>query len=812
MLPRSRAATPTCRRWGNVLILLLRLYRPIEGKFGNSLSWLTETIFPIGTNISLLLKMGTITRTEEPPRKRRRRAPKASKTPQWERPRSFVTEEKQPSSLPVIDENGSVRRKRVARPSFVTKIKRKQVSTQGNVSEELEATNSELEKFVQKEKHDGVSAKSFKSTKRRQRQTSDGKITQSEDVEGMKSTIAGLASRIVASPEENVHLLKQLRELAQSTKGQCAALTILTESQLYKDIAPSYKIRLVTEKEADIKVSKDVARLRKFEETLLSRYQRFVKSCISTCRWRSGGGKETSATRDMIRVRRAACKALAELIRALPHFNEAHAIATTVCALTMDREEEIRKQSANSLHEVLSNAHRASGSTLDVCVLIAKTLASSAVGKVRAAPEEVVVPLTSIQFSGFPRLPTSDKKKNEPVKSKRFKKKRRRKPEKEDGVDEAELERDLREGDAEATPQELYNARKSLLNSVCHAYFNIIRAASLSAEAVEPGSNEGRLRQRKSPPALSPALKGLLRISTYISTDVIEAIMGALAPLLEEGKLPLAVRFRCLSAAYAVLGMHSRAQKADPDSFTGDARAMDSSLYSALGALYGMDTPPKDAEYITFDALESVMAARSFRQIPSVRCAALSRRLAILAAGSAPSHACSVGLIHAAKLLMSPSLVSCIYKQKGEEFEGGDARGGAGLIQKLNLDTNDPEISSAERSASWELASLAAHFHPSVRNAAVTCSTGACGSALPNTEENVILTAKSHSSAQGGFNPPPVESFINKKSRKGRRTENLSSNEVLAQCIPNLDDRMKLICEEPVEASFFTEQFNISTN
>ena len=71
----------------------------------------------------------------------------------------------------------------------------------------------------------------------------------------VKSRIALWASKIVSDPEANLSLLKELRQFSSSHKGRSAALSILTEAQLFKDLAPAYRIRAITESEANSKVS-----------------------------------------------------------------------------------------------------------------------------------------------------------------------------------------------------------------------------------------------------------------------------------------------------------------------------------------------------------------------------------------------------------------------------------------------------------------------------------------------------------------------------------------------------------------------------
>lgn len=753
--------------------------------FRNSLALL------FAAHLASTCKMGTIPDQEAPPRKRRK-PNKPEKVPEWERARSFVADKREKASLPVIQQDGEVKRLKVQRPKFTVKSQKKKTPpAPSNPVTDAHPSSASARTDVDSKARAG---RSKANRRKKPTKTLEDYAKKIEDFEMLKTKIAAIASKVVANPEDNVALLKELRKMYHEHKGKSAALVILTESQLFKDIAPAYRIRGITEKEAEVKVSKDVAKLRTYEQTLLSSYQRYVKSCISLSRWRSGGTAETEASRNMGKVRLAACKALTELIRALPHFNEADAIAICVCSLVTDREEIVRRQCADALKIVLGDAHRASGQTLNICVLIAKQLATVAVGKIHAAPAEVVEPLAEIQFAKFARLPLSKKAKNAPKKSKRYIKKRRRKPEKEEeAVDETEIERDLREADAEATPEELYSAKKKLLDYVCHCYFNVIKAASNNTDRV--GDPEQNRNKRKKPPmALSPALKGLLRVASFISTDVIEAIIGALTPLLETGRLPLVIRFRCLSAAYAVLGVHARTLQADPDSFTGDTRAMDTSLYTALGSLYGKDTPAKDHEYVTFDAVESILSCVSFREVPLVRCTAIGRRLSILAASSAPTHTCTIGLLRVAQLMLQPGLVSAIYPQKAEKNRENSLGIDSGLIQPYDMTTNDPEIASAERSVAWELSCLTAHFHPTVREIAAKCANGFCGSRLPKTSENILLATKAHQSAKGGFNPPPRDAPLPGSSKKSKKRRlGTSSDAVLDAMFSEEEEKLSFL-------------------
>lgn len=626
-------------------------------------------------------------------------------------------------------------------------------------------------------------------------------------IESAKLKMSSLASGLIANPQEKIGNLKELRAMATQHKGRITALTLLTEAQVFKDLAPAYRIRPITEKEAAVKVSKEVLQLRTFEQALLSGYQRFIRSCISLSRWRATGNVDTPAAKDMITVRHAACKALAECLRALPHFNEVDMLIHTVCPLASDRESDVRKLCCDALTELLANAHRASGQTLNTCVLVAKQLSVVAGQKSRAIAEEVVVPLSKIHFAGFAKLPSSQKPKNARKKSKRFDKKslRRGKAQPDNGgPSDDDIQKDLAEGEADSTPQEMYGARKLLLDSVCHACFNIIKAASADVlEGTRKNTTTATTARKKPPPALSAALRGLLQICRFINTDIVEAIIAALTPILCTTRYPLVIRLRSLSAAYAILGMHARSKQTDADAVTSDACEMDNALYTALGSLFSLDARIGDMENSVFDAMEAVVSAHSFRKLPAGRAAAMGRRMCVWAAGAAMTHTCALGLIKAAQLLLDPSMVSPIFVQTSH---GGKTTfaAEAGLITEYDLRANDPDVTNAMQSAAWELSCLVHHFHPAVQETAAKCAGGMCGSRLPRSTENILLTVKGFVSNECGFNPPPLEKRPHKPGSKKSRwiAEDEFDDVVVADIIRDGDARREFLRDDCSSFSF----------
>ena len=79
---------------------------------------------------------------------------------------------------------------------------------------------------------------------------------------------------------------------------------------VFKDILPGFRIRLPTEKELGMPVSKDVKKVRDYEAALLRAYQAFLKALLDAARGQRGLG-----------FARAAIRCLCMLLPSLYSFN-----------------------------------------------------------------------------------------------------------------------------------------------------------------------------------------------------------------------------------------------------------------------------------------------------------------------------------------------------------------------------------------------------------------------------------------------------------------------------------------------------------
>jgi len=100
-----------------------------------------------------------------------------------------------------------------------------------------------------------------------------------EEIRHAKEELARIAAHISESPEENVAQLSSMAEIYESSKNLTVKkLALASQLAVYRDIIPGYRIRPLGKEETQGKLSKDVKRLRTFEQTLLSGYKVYIQA------------------------------------------------------------------------------------------------------------------------------------------------------------------------------------------------------------------------------------------------------------------------------------------------------------------------------------------------------------------------------------------------------------------------------------------------------------------------------------------------------------------------------------------------------
>ena len=131
-----------------------------------------------------------------------------------------------------------------------------------------------------------------------------------------KEEFARLASLLNEDPEEHPGAFRSIAQIAASSNTTIKKLGLATQLAVYKDVIPGYRIRPMAEMDQTEKVSKDVKRLRAFEQSLVSSYQAYIKD-LATC----AKARKEPASEAASQVRQVAIACTCALLNAVPHFN-----------------------------------------------------------------------------------------------------------------------------------------------------------------------------------------------------------------------------------------------------------------------------------------------------------------------------------------------------------------------------------------------------------------------------------------------------------------------------------------------------------
>ncbi|MCJ1246047.1 hypothetical protein MMC30_003251 [Trapelia coarctata] len=142
------------------------------------------------------------------------------------------------------------------------------------------------------------------------------KASSKQQILEAKEELARIASLINEDPEEHVGGFRTLAQLAQSTNTTVKNLALATQLAVYKDVIPGYRIRPLGELDLTEKVSKEVRRLRTFEQGLVSSYQNYVKELAKYAKSSRGSVSKANASLATVAIN-CACN----LLLAVPHFN-----------------------------------------------------------------------------------------------------------------------------------------------------------------------------------------------------------------------------------------------------------------------------------------------------------------------------------------------------------------------------------------------------------------------------------------------------------------------------------------------------------
>ncbi|KAL9583088.1 MAG: hypothetical protein Q9203_005229, partial [Teloschistes exilis] len=131
-----------------------------------------------------------------------------------------------------------------------------------------------------------------------------------------KEELARIGTLLSEDPEEHIGGFKKLADIGSSPNLTIKTLALATQLAIYRDVIPGYRIRPLGDTDGSEKLSKDVRKLRAFEQALVGNYQNYVKE-LAKCAKTSNEAPSEAATS----VATVAISCACTLLLAVPHFN-----------------------------------------------------------------------------------------------------------------------------------------------------------------------------------------------------------------------------------------------------------------------------------------------------------------------------------------------------------------------------------------------------------------------------------------------------------------------------------------------------------
>ncbi|XP_028307294.1 nucleolar complex protein 3 homolog isoform X3 [Gouania willdenowi] len=540
-----------------------------------------------------------------------------------------------------------------------------------------------------------------------------------------KLHIAALGSAIVSEPISSVKRLKELRTMLMEAEPSVAVtvrkMVMVSLVEVFKDIAPTYRIRPLTQDEKNTKVKKETQLLREFEEGLLSQYKFYLEDLEQTIKdWKQQKMKRSQAVGigSYVALAQVAVRCLCELLLALPHFNFHNNIIVILVPLMNDSNRTVSKLCCDAFRKLFQQDKVGSASLASVRVVsgLVKSL------NYNLCPELLQV-LLSLRIKDLRKDLESTTPQNKNLNSREKKMSRMQRKWKK--VEE-KLQKELLEADASENKEKKLKLHTETLNIVFLIYFRILKKGQKS-----------RL--------LPAVLEGLAKFAHLINLEFFDDLIVVLQKLIQSGDLSNKESLHCIQTVFTILSGQGEVLNVDPLTFYAQ-------LYSMLPQLHA--GAANDDISIVLRCVDGMLTRRR-KHVTQQRVSAYVKRLSTLSLHLL--HNATIGVLCALR-----TLFQCF--PKCDVLLDNELQG-SGLFQP---ELDQPEHCNAHNTALWELHTLQKHYHPVVRTFSLHVSRGAPseGSAALNAElsrRSAVELFDDYSMSDMSFNPSVGKAASKKK-------------------------------------------------
>lgn len=320
-----------------------------------------------------------------------------------------------------------------------------------------------------------------------------------------KEELARLAGLINENPEEHASAFRAMGEITKSANLTIKNLAMVTQLAVFKDVIPGYRIRPISETDMAEKLSKEVRRLRGFEQALVGSYQTYVKELTKSARYGTGDSFNGQPTAGDVAIS-CACA----LLLAVPHFNFRGELIKILVNKLSARKIDANFHRCIKAIETLFRDDEDGTASLDVVMILTRMMKARNYHVDESVLNTFLHLRLLSEFSSKASHTKVDKPSGgKPLKSKKeFRTKKQRKQLKELKA----VEKDFKEADAIVSHEQQDKMQAEMLKLVFVAYFRILKA--------------------RSPALMGAVLEGLAKYAHLINQDFFGDLLEALKDLI----------------------------------------------------------------------------------------------------------------------------------------------------------------------------------------------------------------------------------------------------------------------------------------
>lgn len=324
-----------------------------------------------------------------------------------------------------------------------------------------------------------------------------------------KEELARIASLINEDPEEHVGGFRKLAHIASSSNDTIKKLGLATQLAVYKDVIPGYRIRPIGEGDMAEKLSKDVRRLRSFEQALVSTYQAFIKELTKYAKSGNGDGSKTTSSLSFVAIS-CACA----LVLAVPHFNFRGELLKILVNKLSAKTIDAAFIKCRETIETLFLSDEDGNASLDAVTLLTRMMKA----RNYQVDESVLNTLLHLRLLSEFSLKASQTQIDRPAsetaqgKPAKFKKEFRTKKQRKMLKERKAVEKEFKEADAIVSHEERDRKQAEMLKIVFVAYFRILK--------------------ERSPKLMGAVLEGLATYAHLINQDFFGDLLEVLKDLI----------------------------------------------------------------------------------------------------------------------------------------------------------------------------------------------------------------------------------------------------------------------------------------